>query len=112
MIISTQQVFDKFFLDRDDSSEFIEYISSAAERELVNKVVGRLGDHKLYIVKLHEPGLIEDLPGYWTHQCAYRQKLEYREVIQCKDCTRVYPWCQRFRDDFDGNGFCPYGKEI
>ena len=110
--IRTSQVFDKLYLDSDDSSEFIEYISQASERELVKKVVDKFKDHKPYIVTLHEPKIIEDLPGYWNHQCSYRQDLEYRKVVQCKDCTRVYPWCQRFRDELGDNGFCPYGKEI
>ena len=111
MIISSQQVFDKFYLG-DNPSEFIEYISHAAQRELVNKVMDKLEDHGLYVVRLREPRLIEDVPEYLNAQCAYRQDLECREVVQCENCRMVYPWCQRFRDEFGGNGFCPYGKEI
>lgn len=110
MVIYAQQIFDKVYLDRDNPSEFIEYVSYGIERELVTKVMDKLKDHKLSIVKLHEPTFIEDLPGTWKDQCAYRQDLEYREVVQCKDCRMVYPWCQKFRDELDGNGFCPYGN--
>lgn len=110
MIIRSQQVFDKVYLDRDKPSEFIKYVSYEVERELVTKVIDKFKDHKHYIVKLHEPAFIEDLPGTWINQCAYRQDLEYREVVQCKDCRMVYPWCQKFRDELGGDGFCPYGN--
>lgn len=109
MIIYSQHVFEKIFLDK-DPSDFIKYISAGVERELVTKVIDKLGDHKLYIVKLQEPEIIEDLPEYWNDTCAYRQKLECEKIVQCKDCKMVYPWCQKFRDEFGGNGFCPYGK--
>ncbi len=111
MIIHAQQIFDKILLDR-DPSEFIDYVSDGVERELVSKVMDKLKDHKLYIVKLHEPGIIENLPGSWTHQCAYRQDLQCKEVVQCKNCRMVYPWCQKFRDELGGDGFCPYGKPV
>ena len=110
MIFRAEQIFDKVYLDRDNPSEFMKYLSYGVERELINKVMDKLNDHKLYIVKLHEPEFIEDLPGTWADQCAYRQNLEYREVVQCKDCKMTYPWCQKFRDGLDGNGFCPYGN--
>lgn len=110
MIIHSQHVFDKVYLDEDDSSEFMKYCSNNVERELVTKVVDKLNDHKYYIVKLYEPEIVEDLPWYWSNQCAYRQDLECREIVQCKDCSMAYPWCQKFRDELGGNGFCPYGK--
>lgn len=113
MILRAEQTFDKVYLDREHPSEFIDYISYGIERELVTKVIDKLKDHKLFIVKLHEPGFVEDLPGScWQPQCAYRQDLECMEVIQCKNCRMVYPWCQRFRDELGGEGYCPYGKEI
>lgn len=109
MTIYSQHVFEKIFLDK-DPSDFIKYISAGVERELVTKVIDKLGDHKLYIVKLQEPEIIEDLPEYWNDTCAYRQKLECTKIVQCKDCRMVYPWCQRFRDELGGYGFCPYGN--
>ena len=117
MILRAEQIFDKVYLDRDDHpSDFIDYISYGVERELVNKLMDKLRDHlkdhKLFIILLHEPGFIEDLPGSWHNRCAYRQDLECVEVVQCKDCRMAFPWCQRFRDELGGNGFCPYGKEI
>lgn len=112
MIICSQQAFDKVFLDRDDSSEFIKNVSYGVERELVNKVVDKLKDHNPYVVKLREPRFIEDLPGQWNHQSAYRQELECWEVVQCKDCRMAYRWCQKFRDELGGYGFCPYGAKM
>ena len=74
-------------------------------------MVDKLGDHKLYAVQLSEPGFIEDLPGSWTNECALKQELHVLDLVQCKNCRRAFPWCQRFRDELDGNGFCPYGAE-
>ena len=113
MILRAEQMFDKVYLDRKHPSEFIDYVAESIKRELVNKFMDELGDHNLYIVKLHEPGFIEDLPGSsWQPKCAYRQNLECMKVVQCKNCRMVYPWCQKFRDELGGNGFCPYGKEF
>lgn len=110
MILRAEQIFDKVYFDRDNPSEFMKYLSYGVERELINKVMDKLNDHKLYIVKLHEPELTEDLPRSWNSQCAYRQNLEYREVVQCKDCRMIYPWCQKFKSELGGDGFCPYGN--
>lgn len=112
MVLRAEQMFDKVYLDRDRPSDFINYVSYGVERELVTKVMDKLKEHKLFIVKLHEPKFVEDLPGFWAHQCAYRQDLECMEVIQCKNCRMNFPWCQKFRDELDGNGFCPYGAKI
>lgn len=109
MDLRVKQVFDKVYLDREHPSEFIDYISYSLNRELINKVIDKLNDHKLYIVQLQEPEFIEDLPGSWDNQCAYIQDLECVEVVQCKNCRMNFPWCQKFRDEFGGNGFCPYG---
>ena len=110
MILRTEQMFDKVYLDRDRPSDFIDYISYAVERELVTKVIGKLKDHKLFIVQLHEPEFIDDLLGSWHDQCIYKQDLECVEICRCKNCRMVYPWCQKFRNELDGEGFCPYGK--
>ena len=113
MILRAEKMFDKEYLDREHPSEFIDYVAKSTERELVNKFVDKLGDHKLYIVKLHEPKFIEDLPGSsWRPTCAYRQNLECLEVIQCENCMMNFPWCQKFRDELGGRGFCPYGAKI
>ena len=112
MILRAEQMFDKVYLDREHPSDFIKFVAESTERELVNKFVDKLGDHKLYIVMLHEPGFIEDLPGSWHHQAAYRQNLECLEIVQCKNCRMNFPWCQKFRDELGGNGFCPYGAKI
>ena len=112
MVLRAEQIFDKVYLDRKHPSDFIDYISYAIGRELVTKVIDKLKDHKLFIVQLHEPEFIEDLPGSWSTQCAYRQDLECLEIVQCKNCRMAFSWCQKFRDELGGNGFCPYGAEI
>ena len=113
MILRAEQKFDKVYLDRENPSDFIKFIAENTERELVNKFVDKLGDHKPYIVKLNKPEFIEDLPGSsWGPQSAYKQELVCLTFVQCKNCRMSYPWCQRFRDELDGYGFCPYGKEF
>ncbi len=109
MVLHAKQIFDKALLDREHPEDFIDYVTKSIERELVNKFMDTLGDHKLYIVKLNEPVFIEDLSRL---ECAYRQNLECMEVVQCKNCRMHFPWCHKFRDELGGNGFCPYGKEI
>ena len=112
MVLRAEQIFDKVCLDRGHPSDFIDYISDAVERELVSKFIDQLEDHKLRVVVLKEPEFIEDLPGSWWNQSAYRQSLECMEVVQCKNCRMHFPWCHKFKDELGGNGFCPYGKEI
>ena len=111
MVLHAQQIFDKVLLDREHPSDFIDYISHAVERELVSKFIYQLEDHKPHVVVLKESELIENPPGSWQNQSAYRQSLEYREVVQCKNCRMHFTWCHKFRDELGGNGFCPYGKE-
>lgn len=113
MVLRAEQIFDKVYLDREHPSEFINFIAESVKRELVNKFIDELEDHKPRIVVLKEPEFIEDLPGSsWGPQSAYKQDLVCEKLVQCKHCMMVYPWCQRFRDELGGNGFCPYGKEI
>ena len=109
MILETKQTFDQYMLNRTNSSEFLTFVAQNAEQELVSKLVDELRDHKLHIVKLGKPWTEND--EKW-HQVCYRQILDNDILVQCKNCRMVYPWCQRFRDEFDGNGFCPYGAEI
>lgn len=113
MILRAEQMFNKVYLDREHPSDFIDCISYVVERDLAIKVMDKLKYNKLFTVKLHEPEFIEDLPGSWyDQQCAYRQDLECMKVVQCENCRMAYPWCQRFRDELGGKGYCPYGKEI
>lgn len=112
MILHAEKIFDKMYLDRERPSDFIDDISHAVERELVSKFINQLEDHKPYIVVLKEPEFIEDLPESWWNQSAYRQALKCTEVVQCKNCRMHFPWCQKFKSELGGNGFCPYGKEI
>lgn len=113
MVLHAEQIFDKVYLDRERPSDFIDYVSHTVERELVNKFIEQLEDHKLRVVELKEPEFIEDLPGsMWAPQSAYKQDLVCLPFVQCKNCRMAYPWCQRFRDELGGEGFCPYGKEI
>lgn len=109
MILRAQQAFDKVYLDRENLSEFIELIMYGIERELSNKLMDELKDHKIHIIELKEPESIENFSI--TGECAIKQDLICEKFVQCKNCRMVYPWCQRFRDELDGLGFCPYGKE-
>ncbi len=112
MVLHAEKIFDKVYLDREHPSDFIDFIAHSIKRELINKFIDQLEDHKLYVVVLKEPEFIEDPPGSWYHQCAYRQDLKCMEVIQCKNCRMHFPWCYKFKFELGGNGFCPYGKEI
>lgn len=113
MVLHAEQIFDKVYLDREHPSEFINFIAESAKRELVNKFIDRLENHKPRVVVLKEPEFIEDLPGSpWGPQSAYRQSLECMEVVQCKNCRMHFPWCHKFKSELGGNGFCSYGKEI
>lgn len=125
MILKTKQTFDKVMLDlRQNPGDFLNYIAMGANRELVDKFVDRLRDHKLYIVKLSEPWT-EDEDTYGT--MAYRQDLICNRIVQCENCKYnpdkphkyydddliySYSWCPKFIEDLNGKGFCPYGKEM
>ncbi len=113
MILRAEKMFDKEYLDREHPSDFIKFVADDVKRELINKLINELDDHKIRVVELKEPGFIEDLPGScWSSQCAYKQDLVCLRLVQCKHCCMAYPWCQRFRDELGGEGFCPYGREI
>ena len=110
MILRSQQVFDKVYLDLENPSDFIEFISYTTERELVYKLMDELEDHKIHIVELKEPEFRQDFP--MIGESTIEQDLVYEKLVQCKNCVRVYPWCAKFKNDFGSTGFCPYGKEI
>lgn len=110
MILRAQQTFDKIYLDREYPFKFMEFIMHGIERELVNKLMDELKDHKIHAIELKEPEFIEDFPT--TMESAIKLDLVCEKLVQCRNCRMVYPWCQRFRDEFNGYGFCPYGKEI
>lgn len=112
MILRAEQVFDKVYLDREHPSDFIKFIMESIKRELVNKLMDQLEDHKPRVVILKEPEFIEDLPESWWPQNAYKQDLKCIEIVQCKNCRMAFSWCHKFRDELGGNGFCPYGAEI
>ena len=110
MVLRSQQTFDKVYLDREHPSDFIEFIMHSIERELVNKLMDELKDHEIRIVELKGPDLWEDFP--MIGEAAIEQDLVCEKVVQCKNCRMAFPWCQKFRDELGGNGFCPYGAEI
>lgn len=112
MILSSQQVFDKVYLDREHPSDFIEFIMDDIKRKLVNKLMNELEDHKPRVVVLKEPEFIEDLHESWWDQSAYKQDLVCLTFVQCKNCRMHFPWCQKFKSELRGDGFCPYGREI
>ena len=90
MVIKSQQIFDKVYLDRDRPSDFIEFIAHSMKRELINKFMDELEDHKLRVVVLKEPEFIEDLPGSWWNQSAYKQELVCLTLVQCENCCMSY----------------------
>ena len=124
MVLKTKQTFDKVMLDRHrNPGDFLNYVAMGANRELVDKLVDRLRNHKLYIVRLSEPWT-EDEDTYGT--MAYRQDLLCDRMVQCDNCKYnpdkphkyynddliySYIWCPKFIEDLNGKGFCPYGKE-
>lgn len=110
MVLRSQQTFNKVYLDREHPSDFIEFVSHSIKRELVNEFTDKLKDNRTYIVELKKQEFIEDSP--MTGECAIKQDLLCEKLVQCKHCKMVYPWCQKFRDELDGHGFCPYGREI
>lgn len=112
MVLRAEQVFNKVYLDREHPSDFIKFVAEGIKRELVNKLMDELDDHKIHVVELKEPEL-EDLPGSrWDQESAYKQDLVCLTFVQCKNCRMAYPWCQRFRDELGGEGYCPYGREF
>ena len=110
MILRAQQTFNKVYLDREHPDEFIEFVMYGITRELSNKLMDELKDYKTHVVKLKDPEFIEDFS--MTGESAIKQDLVCEKFVQCRNCKMVYPWCQRFRDELDGYGFCPYGKEL
>lgn len=110
MILRSQKTFDNVCINQENPPDFIEFISHSVKRELVDKLMDELEDHKIYIIEFKEPEFREDFP--MTGESAIKQDLVYEKLVQCKNCKRVYPWCHRFRNELGGNGFCPYGKEI
>ena len=113
MVLRSQQTFNKVYLDREHPSEFIKFVAESAKRELVNKLIDELDDHKIRVVELKEPEIIEDLPGSsWWEESAYKQDLVCLTFVQCKNCCMSYPWCHRFRDELGGEGYCPYGRLV
>lgn len=109
MILKTKQTFDKEMLYHQNPVDFLNYVGISARRELLGGLMDNLQDHKMYFVKLGEHWT-ENEDTYGT--LAYRQELICKTIVQCKNCKMVYPWCQKFRDELGGNGFCPYGAEI
>ena len=110
MILRSEQIFDKVYLDREHPSDFIEFIMHSIERELVNKLMDELKDHEIRIIQLKEPYSLEDFP--MTGESSIKQDLVCEKLVQCENCRMHFPWCQKFRDELGGRGFCPYGAKI
>lgn len=110
MVLRSQLTFDKVYLDWNNAPDVREFIADSIKRELANKLMDELKDHKVHIVELKGLEFIEDLPS--TVESTIEQDLVCEKLVQCKHCMMVYPWCQKFRDEFKGHGFCPYGREI
>ena len=106
------QKFDKVMLDRENSSDFVKFILENVERKLCEGLMDKLEDHKLHAVRLSEPKIIEDVPESWWLESEVRQDLVCLKLVQCKNCRMHFPWCQKFKFELGGEGYCPYGKEI
>lgn len=110
MVLRSQLAFDKVYLDWNNAPDVREFIAHSIEIELANKLMDELKDHKVHIVELKGLEFMEDLLS--TGESAIEQDLVCEKLVQCKHCMMVYPWCQKFRDEFKGHGFCPYGREF
>ena len=112
MKLRVAQKFDKVMLDRENPSDFIKFIYGDLERQLGKRLMDELKDHKPHAVRLSEPKIIEDAPGlWWPPESEAKQDLICIDLVQCENCMRSFPWCQKFRDELGGKGFCSYGKE-
>ena len=109
MILRTKQTFNKRYLDLEKHPDFLEFVTNSIKRELVNKLMDALEEDELYIVQLSKPRSHE---GTFPNEIEYRQDLFNEKLIQCKNCRMNFPWCQKFRDELGGNGFCPYGLRL
>lgn len=112
MKLRVARKFDKVMLDRENPSDFIKFIYEDLERRLYEGLMNELKDHKPHAVRLSEPKITEDVPESWWPECEAKQDMVVIDLVQCENCRMNFPWCQKFRDELDGNGFCPYGKEI
>lgn len=109
MKLNVARRFDKVMLDRANPSDFIKFIYEDLERQLYEGLMDKLRDHKPHVVRLSEPKITEDVPeSYWPESEA-RQDLVCIDLVQCENCMRSFPWCQKFRDELGGKGFCSYG---
>lgn len=114
MKLKVARKFDKVMLDRENLSDFMKFIYEDLERQLYEGLMDKLKDHKPHAVRLSEPTepiTSEGAPGTWWPECEVKQDLICIDLVQCENCRMVYPWCQKFRDELGGKGFCPYGKE-
>ena len=112
MKLRVARKFDKVMLDRENPSDFIKFIYEDLERRLYEGLMNELKDHKPHAVRLSEPKITEDVPESWWPESEAKQDMVVIDLVQCKNCRMNFPWCQKFRDELDGNGFCPYGKEF
>lgn len=109
MIFRAKRKIDKTIFTSADSLSLATMLVTDLERELCNKLSDELSDGKIHAVRLPKYQR-EENPEYNT--ITYSQDLYCITLPQCKNCVKVYPWCARFKNDFGGTGFCPYGREI
>ncbi len=109
MIFRTKKEVSKEMFDSTDSLTLVPMLVMDLERELCNKLCDELGDRKIHAVRLPKYQREENLE---YNTITYSQDLYCITLPQCENCIKVYPWCARFKNDFGGTGFCPYGREI
>ena len=123
MIYYGKQEFDQVMLNRTDASEFMKYVSYGVERELINKLLDSVQDHKFHIIKLDEPKTENDPKRMMV---SYKQGISDDILVPCECCkynpktpriwcdpdrVEIYGWCRYFIERLGGKGFCPFGEE-
>lgn len=111
MKLRVARKFDKVLLDRENPSDFIKFIYEDLEKQLYEGLMGELKNYKPHAVRLSEPEFIEDAPGSYWPESEVKQDLVCIDLVQCKNCRMNFPWCQKFRDELGGEGYCPYGRK-
>ena len=117
MIYYGKQEFDQVMLNRTDASEFMKYVSYGVERELINKLLDSVQDHKFHIIKLDEPKTENDPKRMMV---SYKQGISDNILVPCEHCKHnpktsrieIYGWCRYFIDRMGREAFCPFGEEI
>lgn len=78
------------------------------------KIDYNINGYKVWIDTERWDGNVAGIMRAIYDRCGYMENHLYHKVkanVEIIKRRYVYPWCQKFRDELGGNGFCPYGKE-